>query len=41
MSRMFEDSGLEFHQLIASVPSVFIHKNHPLASKSSVTFEDL
>ncbi len=41
MNRVFEDSGLEFHELITSVPSVFIHKNHPLAAKTSVTFEDL
>lgn len=41
MNRMFEDSGLEFHELFKSTPAVFIHKSHPLAAKASVTFEDL
>ena len=41
MSRMFEDSGLAFHELFTSTPAVFIHHSHPLAAKASVTFQDL
>lgn len=41
MDRVFEDNDLEFHELITSIPYAFFHKNHPLASKKSVTLEDL
>lgn len=41
MNRIFEENDLEFHQLIESRPYVFFHRNHPLADKESISFEDL
>lgn len=33
--------GLKFHELFVAKPHVFISSKHPLANRSSVTFEDL
>lgn len=41
MSRVFDDNDLEFHCLIESKPYVFVHRTHPLAGKSIVSFDDL
>lgn len=41
MNRVFEENDLEYHELMTSIPYVFIHKSHPLAEKRSVTFDDL
>lgn len=41
MSHMFDDNNLEFHELVRSTPYVFFHKDHPLAAKERVTFDDL
>ncbi|MDD5922293.1 MAG: LysR family transcriptional regulator [Eubacteriales bacterium] len=41
MRRMLEDRGLEFHGLFSSLPSVFLHKSHPLADRDMLTLEDL
>lgn len=41
MDHVFEDNDLEFHHLMTSIPYVFIHRDHPLASQESLSFEDL
>jgi Transcriptional regulator len=41
MNRVFGDNDLEFHELMTSIPYVFIHKSHPLAAKEVLSFEDL
>lgn len=41
MNRVFEENDLEFHELAKSLPCVFLHKDHPLAQKDCVTFDDL
>lgn len=41
MEHIFEETDLEFHELLQSIPYVFLHKSHPLAEKACLTLEDL
>lgn len=41
MNHVFENNNLEYHELMTSIPYVFIHNSHPLAAKEALTFEDL
>ncbi len=41
LQKMLSDSGLSFHHLIDCRAFVYLWKNHPLAKKEAVTFEDL
>ena len=41
MTRVFEENDIVFHKLLVSKPYVFFQRNHPLANKKVVTFEDL
>lgn len=41
LNRVFEENGLEFHELVTSRPYVFFHESHPLAEKDVVEIEDL
>lgn len=41
MLRVFSDSGLVFKKMFEAKPHILINPHHPLAGKSSVTFDDL
>jgi DNA-binding transcriptional LysR family regulator len=41
LTKLFLDNNLEFTPLFQAVPHVFISKHHPLASKTSVTLEEM
>ena len=41
LTKLFLDNNLEFTPLFQAVPHVFISKHHPLASKTSVTIEEM
>lgn len=41
LTKLFVDSNLEFTSLFKTSPHVFISKRHPLATKQSVTIEEL
>ncbi|PLT33170.1 LysR family transcriptional regulator [Bacillus sp. V5-8f] len=41
MLQMMKDEGLDFHLLFEAKPHIFVSVSNPLASKSSVTLEDL
>ena len=41
IDKLLRDSGLVFHPLFAAVPHIFISRQNPLASRASVTLDDL
>ncbi|XOQ38008.1 MAG: HTH lysR-type domain-containing protein [Lactococcus sp.] len=41
LTKLFLDNNLEFTPLFQAVPHVFISKHHPLASKTSVTLDEM
>ena len=41
MEKLMKSAGLEFHHLIDCQAYVYIWKNHPLASESSISFAEL
>ncbi|RFU68938.1 LysR family transcriptional regulator [Peribacillus saganii] len=41
MMQMMKDEGLDFHPLFEAKPHIFVSAQNPLASKSSVTLEDI
>ena len=41
IDKLLRDSGLVFHPLFAAVPHIFISRQNPLASRDSVTLDDL
>lgn len=41
INRELNDKHLSFHSLIKTRPYIFAYKNHPLAQKDQITFEDL
>ena len=41
MTRVFENSGVEFHHLFDTKPYILIDPKHELANRTSVTYEDL
>lgn len=41
LQRRFRECGLEFHELFAAAPHVFLRREHPLARREALTLEDL
>ncbi len=41
LQKIFEEYALEFHELFTVAPHVFLRREHPLASKKTITLEDL
>ncbi len=41
MTRVFEDSGVEFHHLFDTKPHILVNPKHELAGRASVTYDDL
>ncbi len=41
LKKVLEENDLSFYELFTSSPHVFLKKNHPLATKKSLTLEDL
>ncbi len=41
LKKVLEENDLSFYELFISSPHVFLKKNHPIASKKSLTLEDL
>lgn len=41
LRKRFEEYGLEFHELFAASPHVFLSRQHPLAGREQVTLKDL
>lgn len=39
--KLLNDNDLEFHKLIEAKAYVYLYKNHPLANKTSISFEEL
>lgn len=41
LSKLFDESGLEFHPIAECKAYVYMHKNHPLAGREEIAMEDL
>jgi len=41
LSKLFDESGLEFHSIAECKAYVYMHKNHPLANRRQIAIEDL
>jgi DNA-binding transcriptional LysR family regulator len=41
LRKSFEEFGLDFHELFAAAPHVFLRREHPLASYEKITLKDL
>ena len=41
MGKLFRNADVEFHHLIDCQASVYLYRNHPLATQASISFEDL
>lgn len=41
LKKCFEEYALDFHELFAAAPHVFLRREHPLAKREKITLEDL
>ncbi len=41
LKKCFEEYALDFHELFAAAPHVFLRKEHPVAKREKITLEDL
>lgn len=41
LKKVLDENNLEFHELFAATPHVFLRREHPLASKKKLRLEDL